>query len=57
MNNLHLLLLLWLTLLPRHVNPRIGGGHGHATVTEALCAKIKEEKATNVRFSYEKQNN
>ena len=28
-----------------------------ATVTEALCAEIKEEKATYVRFSYEKQNN
>jgi len=27
-----------------------------AMVTEALCAEIKEEKATNIRFSYEKQN-
>ena len=35
------------TLLPRHVNPRIGVSHGHD----------HEEKAVNLIFSYEKQNN
>ena len=62
------ILLLWTTFIPSSFSDspffRATWTRGSeavtattATVTEALCAEIKEEKATNVRFSYEKQNN